>query len=89
VKGDKGQTLALVEVADSDIHWMEPRDLDVADMSWNIQDQPHPSISSLHPYGGANVSTVDARCRFIKSNTPPEVLKAMTTINGGETADWP
>ena len=53
---DSGKhTILLAEYVHSDIHWMEPRDLDAARMSFQFNDPAAPSISSPHTAGPAVV----------------------------------
>jgi Protein of unknown function (DUF1559) len=81
-----GQTILVSEISNVDIAWSEPRDLDVKTMSWVIDDPSKPSISSPHESGPA-VVFADATYRRLKTYHPPEALKAMTTIDGGEPVD--
>ena len=76
-------TLMVVEIADSNISWMEPRDLDVRRMSFLPNDPSHPSISSRDPGGPGAVLADGARIRLDKHFTS-RLIKAMSTINGGE-----
>jgi prepilin-type processing-associated H-X9-DG protein len=78
-----GNTLLVVEIADSGIHWMEPRDLHVAQMSRTINGKSGQGISSGHP-GGAVVGFADGRVRFLSEKTPPATIGALLTIRGGE-----
>jgi hypothetical protein len=74
----------LVEVADSDINWMEPRDLsfDQAIVDVNV-DKRH-GISSNHP-GIACVSFADGHQMYLgQGDVSAQALKAMLTIAGGE-----
>jgi prepilin-type processing-associated H-X9-DG protein len=79
-------TLLLVEVADSGIHWMEPRDLDIDQMPLAIN-PPHvegnsgPCISSHHP-GGANAAFADGSVRFLPNNLSPETLRSILNAFG-------
>ena len=78
-------TIAIAEYAGHDICWREPKDFDVETMSFQIND-PDPgemSISSHHP-GGPIVCMADGTVRQLSPDLPPEVVKAMITINGGE-----
>ena len=77
-------TILLVEIADSDIHWMEPRDLDVDTMSFTVNDPLRPSISGPHPNGPAVVFVDRLTAYRIDSSLRPETLRALTTIAGGE-----
>ncbi|MFO0901928.1 MAG: DUF1559 domain-containing protein [Pirellulales bacterium] len=68
-------TIWIAEVADSDIHWMSPVDLDVRTMSMTVNDDQAPSISSRHP-GGALVGVFDGCAgRFLPNSTKPEELR--------------
>jgi hypothetical protein len=87
-------TLAVVEVADP-VHWMEPKELDWTTMSFQLNDPTRPSISSPHPFGGFNsgpqVVTVNDSVTRLPENLPPETLRALLTIGGGERvkrSDW-
>jgi prepilin-type processing-associated H-X9-DG protein len=76
-------TLLVVEVCNSGIHWMEPRDLDATAMPRQINAKSGRGISSRHP-GLAVVAFVDGRVRTLPDSTPPETVEAMTTIAGSE-----
>jgi type II secretory pathway pseudopilin PulG len=76
-------SILLVEVANSGIHWMEPRDLPVAAVSAGINPKSGSGISSAHP-GGVIVSLMDWQHIFLSETTPVEVLNALLTIRGGE-----
>ena len=77
-------TILLVEIANSDIHWMEPRDLDAATMSYTLNDPARPSISSPHPWGPAVVFADRISSYRLQPSIRPETLRALTTIAGGE-----
>ena len=76
-------TIMIVEVKDSHIHWAEPRDLAMEDMSFQINDPNGKGIGSHHP-GKVNVAFADGLARFLEEDTPPNLLKSLITINGGE-----
>jgi prepilin-type processing-associated H-X9-DG protein len=76
-------TILVVEVADSGIHWAEPRDLTAAEISFRINDPQRQGIGSPHR-PGANVLFCDGGVRFVHEETDPKLLEAMTTIAGGE-----
>lgn len=82
--GDKGMaasqvadgtdsTLLVVEVQNSGIHWMEPRDL-----------PPGQPPSSQHTGGRGHGAYVDTHVEFIPSDASPAQIRARTTIAGGE-----
>jgi len=79
-------TILLVEVANSGIHWMEPRDLPIAAVSAGINPtggSPGGAISSEHP-GVVNTVFMDGRCIPLAETMPADVLHALLTIRGGE-----
>jgi prepilin-type processing-associated H-X9-DG protein len=76
-------TLMVVEVANVNIPWTAPWDLDVRTMSFRINDPNRPGISSKHP-GGANVGFADGRTQWARESLLPEHLRALFTIAGGE-----
>ena len=89
------KTIMLVEIADSDIPWTAPRDLSLETLNLKINADRH-GISSNHRDGvnvlfcGGGTYTGDkgereyGRVEFLSNSTPPEKLKAMFTIQGGE-----
>jgi hypothetical protein len=77
-------TILLTEIANSDIVWLEPRDLRVEDMSFQAQDHGKPSISCAawrQPYV---VFADTIRAYAVNQTMPPELLRALCTIAGGE-----
>jgi prepilin-type processing-associated H-X9-DG protein len=79
-------TILVVEVANSGIHWAEPRDLHVTQMAREVNPSAGMGLSSHHT-GGTNVLRVDGSVRWIADDTPPEQLRAMLTRAGGEVVD--
>ena len=80
-------TIMIVEVNQSGINWMEPRDLEANKISFGVNiDMPGDSpgeISSYHP-GGAQVAMCDGTVHFLYEGTDPEEVESMSTIAGGE-----
>jgi len=72
--------IIVVEIANSDIHWTEPRDLNFDEMSFKINDKSKPSISSHHPHM-AMVLHADGSVHFLDESTDPEELKKLLTEN--------
>lgn len=70
-------TLMLVEVKDSGIHWSEPRDLDIS--------QPMPLPQGNHPRGNV-VGLFDGAVRFVSDSVDPGIVRSMATPDGGESA---
>lgn len=79
-------TILLIEVKDSGIHWMEPRDLDISQMAPGINTTSGKGISSNHP-GGAIVVFADGHTRFVSEDVSPATIRALLTRNGGEEVD--
>jgi hypothetical protein len=76
-------TLLVVEVKDSGIHWMEPRDLHTLQSAPLVNAQAGQGISSFHA-GGAHVLCCDGAVRFLNSSMPASQLRALLTRNGGD-----
>jgi hypothetical protein len=90
IKDDPSQTALVVEVIDSGIHWMQPDDLQFKSMSMEIN-YPKGSgvsnaISSDHASGIALMVLIDGTGRACGGimDDPPEKIRAMLTIDGGE-----
>jgi hypothetical protein len=75
---DPANTILVAEIADSDIFWAEPRDLEFDKMSFRINDPARPSISSHHPLG-AHVMMADGSVHFLSNATDPDVVRALIT----------
>ena len=83
LKDGPSETILLVEVADSDIHWMEPRDLRTDQMSFAINSKPGKSISSNHPRG-AHIGFCNAAVHALSEKTTLYLIDGLLTIDGGE-----
>jgi prepilin-type processing-associated H-X9-DG protein len=83
ITDDPDSTLLLVEVANSGVHWMEPRDLHVLQMAPAINPKGGQGISSRHP-GGAHAATAGGHVRFLSDKLPAATVRGLLTINGGE-----
>jgi prepilin-type processing-associated H-X9-DG protein len=84
-KDGTANVILVVEVVNSQIHWMEPRDLNVAQMTSTINSHEFPNgqgICSAHQ-GGAQVGMADGAVRFLKDDTPPDVLRSLINIDDG------
>jgi prepilin-type processing-associated H-X9-DG protein len=84
-------TILVAEAAKAGIPWMEPRDLDAEKMEFCINAtsnnlmQDAREISGRH-HGGANVLFCDGSVQILSSQSlDANDLKALTTIDGGET----
>ncbi len=76
-------TIVAAERSQSGIHWMEPRDLNVEEMTYTINDPAAYGIRSTHP-GVANALFADGTVHSISEDVDPEILKAIITIDAGD-----
>jgi hypothetical protein len=68
-------TMFMVEIKNSGIHWAEPRDLDIS--------QPMPLPPGNHP--NINMAVFyDGHTAAIAKNTPPTTVRELATCAGGE-----
>jgi len=74
----------VVEVANSGIHWMEPRDLHVVQMPLAVNPPRGQGISSAHPHVALAVYA-DGHTYPLDDKTPPESIHALLSVAGGET----
>ena len=88
IKDGSSNTIMVVEVHGSGIHWMEPRDLHMVQMSIAINPARGQGVSSGHPHG-ATFLFADGRVQFLPDETPPDALRAALTIAGGEKTALP
>lgn len=87
VADDDDLTLHVVEVSDSGVLWMEPRDLRLDAMSFEIGAKKGVGIRSRHDAGDravANVSTVDGSVPAVGDETPPAEVRSMLIRNDGQ-----
>ncbi len=93
------RTIMLVEVLESGIDFFEPRDLEFNELSFRLNDSDHFSPRSKHgawtrwPWQTGEptvmVAFADGSAMALPQSTPPETLRALLTISGGETIDLP
>ncbi len=77
---DPSKTILLVEVANSGIHWAEPRDLYIGQMAPGVNPAGGQGISSEHK-GGANVLFADGHVEFLPDDIDPKKFARMLEIN--------
>ena len=76
-------TILIVELGQSRIHWMEPRDLNLAQMPMAVNPAHVQGISSPHP-NVALALFADGHTFGLSKNTPPEIIRRLLTIADGE-----
>jgi hypothetical protein len=79
ITDDPSQTILLIEIGASDIHWMEPRDL-------TLQQVLARGGSSNHARH-FNAFFADGSVQKVRKDISQSLLKALLTINGGEAID--
>lgn len=89
IKDGASNTLAVVEAAGLNIIWTEPRDASVNREPLGINfkgkgNYDSPGLMSSWHVGGAQATFADGSVRFINQDIDPAVLKALTTVDGGE-----
>ncbi len=77
-------TVLLVEVADSGIHWMEPRDLRFESLAIVEDSANSPAVSSSHPRGPGVVFADKITAYRLRHPVRVETLRKLLTISGGE-----
>ena len=92
-----GETILLIESTHNPPQWAEPRDVRLEDLSLQINDSSKPSLSSRHVVKQTwfwqpnipvvNVAFVDGSVRRLRADIPPDQLRSMLTINGGDEVD--
>ena len=88
-------TLMVVEIANSGVHWMEPRDLEFADLPMSVNPESGGGISSLHRYEswwpkrpyGANAVMADGAVSMLPTELSPEKLRALLVIDDNKPVD--
>ena len=75
-------TISVVEVADSGIHWMEPRNLTFSQAAAGVNRRGALGISSHHNMAGANCCYADASCHVLHDGTSLDLLKELLAVDG-------
>jgi hypothetical protein len=78
-------TLLVGEMDPPAIHWLEPRDLDFATLTLQINSRNRPCLSSRH-INGINIALANASIKFLKSSTPAPALRSYLLIDDAPRA---
>jgi hypothetical protein len=89
VTDGKSKTIAVVEVANTGIHWMEPRDLTFEEAQRGINVPGIKSGISSNHVGGALCLFCDGEVHFLTNKVRPDTLRALLTAEGGERVAIP
>jgi hypothetical protein len=79
--------ILLIEVANSGIHWLEPRDLKLEDLPLVVNPKSGKGISSNH-VRGAHVCFADGSVHFLPNDLAADTLRKMILVNDGEEVPW-
>ena len=79
-------TVLLVEIRDSGLHWMEPGDFDIRTMPRSINSANGRGISSVHKTG-FHVVFADGTVWFLRNDVPFDQLSLFFTIAGARRSD--
>jgi len=79
-----GNTLQVVESHNTGIHWMEPRDFHVRQMSPTINSPAGQGLSSLHE-GGSYALFADGAAKFLSDDIDPSIMRRLTERDDGES----
>ena len=73
-------TILVIEWPESDIPWMEPKDVDIEDVMEAFADPDGPIARQR----GVNAAFADGTVRQIRADIDPQTLRALLTATGGE-----
>ena len=76
-------TILAIEVAQSGINWLEPRDMTVDEAVAYITDPGASGGRHAHP-GGVNVLFADGSVRFLSESLDPQTLRLLMTRDDGQ-----
>jgi prepilin-type processing-associated H-X9-DG protein len=76
-----GNTILVIEAANSGIQWAEPRDLHVGETPLTINPPGGQGISSDHP-AGVNAVFADGSVHFLRSDVDPKKLAELLDLDG-------
>jgi len=79
-------TLMIVEIAHSDIHWMEPRDLPVEELAAWLDPNHRPQLLGNHIEGGL-VAYADGHVELLPRDLTIQRLKALVTAAGNDVQE--
>ncbi|HEV3136667.1 MAG TPA: DUF1559 domain-containing protein [Pirellulales bacterium] len=82
-------TLMLVEVAESGINWLEPRDLTFEQAAQGINIPEAKLGISSHHQGGAEFLFCDGSAHFLSDGIAPDVLRSLLTAAGNDIVPIP
>jgi hypothetical protein len=83
IDDDKAETIMVIEISDSNIHWMEPRDLPIEELEAWLDPDHQPRIFGNH-IEGSLVAHADGSVEMLPRDVTIERLRAMITPAGDD-----
>ena len=89
IKDGTNNTLLVVESHGTGVLWTEPTDLPVSNLRFGSSKKSGggPTLSSGHE-DGVHIVTVDGEVFLVPTDTPAEVMTALSTVAGQEVIPW-
>ena len=89
IRDGTSNTILVVECPGQKIPWTEPRDVQIADVTMDVnrlgKDGTSPSVaSSYHPPHQAHVLFGDGSVRMLSADISHDTLRALSTANGND-----
>jgi prepilin-type processing-associated H-X9-DG protein len=84
IKDGAENTICVVGITNSKIHWMEPRDLRIDEIGFERHSAVQRDIASSHGKGGVHVLFADGSCQFLNDSISKREFKAFFTREGRE-----
>jgi hypothetical protein len=88
------RTILVVEIADSDVNWMEPRDVSIEELLADVDPKTGSALLSPHEAGKhtnrlafAPIAFADGSSARLRADVDRTTLEALLTASGGETVD--
>jgi type II secretory pathway pseudopilin PulG len=87
LKDGTSNTIMVVEISNSDIHWMEPRDLPIEDLEAWLDPQHKPRLGG--EIQGGLVAYADGSVHYLPREVTIKELRALLTPAGNDAKDMP
>jgi prepilin-type processing-associated H-X9-DG protein len=89
VTGRLSRTIAVVETSGSNINWLEPRDLTLEQAATGIREPGGTPGNKSDHLGRAHVLFADGSIRDLPTDTPPELLRSLLTVQSRDNVQSP
>jgi hypothetical protein len=78
-------TIMVVEITNSNIHWLEPRDIPIDELKECLNPRHRPSVGAQ--FKGGLVAYADGSVRYLPRDVTEKRLRALLSPAGNDTAD--